>query len=54
MAEGRIGAFTWKPHASKEELGGGLLGIIKWVSTKKTVSPVQHCTYSSITGSPGS
>jgi hypothetical protein len=34
MAEGRIGEFTWKPPASKEELEGGPFGIIGEEKTK--------------------
>ena len=34
MAEGKIGEFTWKPPASKEELEGGPFGIIGGVNTE--------------------
>ena len=34
MAEGGIGEPTCKPPTSKEELGGGVLGIIRQVSAK--------------------
>jgi hypothetical protein len=33
MVEGRIEELTRKPPTSKEELGGGSLGIIKKVTT---------------------
>jgi len=34
MAEGKIGEFTWKPPASKEELEEGPFGIIGGVNTE--------------------
>jgi hypothetical protein len=34
MGKGKIGELTRKPPASKEELGGELLGIIRQVSSK--------------------